>query len=65
MPNMMRWNPRSSGFKWFYLLAVVLGLAAIVAIVFLVVRSGWLVDRLGRQSNSDNHDDPDALDYDI
>jgi len=33
--------------KWYYILAVALGLAAVVAIVFIFIRSGRIVERLG------------------
>ena len=32
--------------KWYYLIAIALGLAAIVAVVYIVVRSGWVMERL-------------------
>ncbi len=38
----------SRQFKWYYLVAIALGLAAIVAVVYIIVRSGWLVERLNR-----------------
>ena len=38
----------SRQFKWYYLVAIALGLAAIVAVVFIIVRSCWLVERLSR-----------------
>ena len=37
-------------FRWFHLVAIVLGLAAIVAVVYIIVQSGWLVERLSRTS---------------
>lgn len=39
--------------KWYYILAVALGLAAVVAIVFIVLRSGRIVERLGGRRTVD------------
>ncbi|MFH1686899.1 MAG: hypothetical protein ABIE70_05185 [bacterium] len=52
----------SRNLKWFYMLAIVLGLAAIVAVVFLVVRSGWIVERLNR--DSDGNGEPEKVECD-
>lgn len=50
MPSFLQRNG-SRNLKWFYLLAIVLGLAGIVAVVFLVVRSGWIMERLNRDES--------------
>lgn len=33
-------------FKWYYLVAIAFGLAAIVAVVYIVIRNGWVMERL-------------------
>jgi len=35
--------------KWYYIVAIALGLAAIVAIVYIVVRSGGVLERLNNR----------------
>lgn len=35
--------------KWYYLLAIVLGLAAIVAVVYIVIRSGGILERINHR----------------
>ena len=39
--------------KWYYLLAIGLGLAAIVAVVYIAVRSGWLMERLNNRKTEE------------
>ena len=36
-------------FKWYYIAAAVLGLGAIVAVVYIVVRSGGLLERFNNR----------------
>jgi hypothetical protein len=47
-------------FKWYYLLAIVFGLAAIAAVVFLILRSGCLVKLL-----SDNTEETELIEDDL
>jgi|GEM_PF-1587419 len=35
--------------KWYYIVAAVVGLGAIVAIVYIVVRSGGLLERINHR----------------
>ncbi len=35
--------------KWYYIVAAVIGLGAIVAIVYIVVRSGGILERLSNR----------------
>ena len=48
-----------SNFKWYYIVAAVVGLGAIVAIVYIVVRSGGLLERINhrRTAQLESNDD--------
>jgi hypothetical protein len=63
MRDLLRWRRKSYSisFKWYYLVAIGLGLAAIVLLVWLATRNSWIMERLGRSNN----DDPEAIDYSI